>query len=89
VTFKDRDPALYQKYRSQLRSMMAMAGMGGVLEVLTDIALEFGDGATFPTVDPFWLNAAQIDDCKEKIEVEIWNLKSISNLFMDLLKNAL
>ena len=72
MTFKDRDPVLYQKYRSQLRSMMAMAGMSGVLEVLTDIAQDFGDGATFLTIDPFWLNAAaQIDDCREKIEVEL------------------
>jgi hypothetical protein len=72
MTFKDRDPALYQKYRSALRSMMAMAGINGLLEVLTDITQEFGDGAIFSSVDPFWLNAAaQIDDCKEKIEVEL------------------
>lgn len=72
MTFKDRDPAFYQKYRSTLRSMMGMAGINGLLELLTDITQEFGDGAIFSSVDPFWLNAAaQIDDCKGKIEVEL------------------
>ena len=72
MRFKDRDPALYQKYRSALRSMMGIAGINGLLEILTDITQEFGDGAAFPSVDSFWLNAAaQIDDCKEKIEIEL------------------
>ena len=34
MTFKDRDPAFYQKYRSTLRSMMGMAGINGLLELL-------------------------------------------------------
>lgn len=48
--------------------MMGSAGVDGLLEVLADIAQDFGDGAIFPSADPFWLNAAaQIDNCKEAI----------------------
>lgn len=48
--------------------MKAKEIMNGVLEVLADIAQDFGDGAIFPSADSFWLNAAaQIDNCKEAI----------------------
>ena len=68
MMLKERNPALYQKYRSTLRSMMGSAGVDGLLEVLADIAQDFGDGAIFPSADSFWLNAAaQIDNCKEAI----------------------
>ncbi len=68
MTFKERDLATFEKYRSDLRIMMAVAGIGGVLEILADITQDYGDGGV-STTDAFWLNAAaQIDDCKEKIE---------------------
>ena len=71
MTFKDRDPATFEKYRLDIRCMMAVAGIGGVLEILADISQDYGDGAIAPP-DAFWLNAAaQIDDCKGKIEVEL------------------
>lgn len=71
MKFKDRDLAKFQEYRSELRVMMAVVGIGGVMEILADITQEYGDGKIAPP-DPFWLNAAaQIDDCKEKIEVEL------------------
>ena len=48
--------------------MMGSAGVTGLLEVIADIAQDFGDGAIFSSADPFWLNAAaQIDNCKEAI----------------------
>jgi len=69
MTFKERDLIKFKKYRSQMRSMMGNAGIGGLLEVLADITQELGDGAIFAKPDPFWLNAAaQLDECKEKIE---------------------
>lgn len=72
MKFKDRDPATFEVYRSRLRSMMGVAGINGLLEVLVDITQDFGDGSMFANPDAFWLNAAaQIDDCKEKIEVEL------------------
>lgn len=71
MTFKDRDPVTFEKYRSEMRIMMAVAGIGGVLEILADISQDYGDGQIAPP-DAFWLNAAaQIDDCKNKIEVEL------------------
>ena len=69
TTFKERDLATFKEYRSQMRSMMGMVGIGGLLEVLADITQEYGDGSAFASPDAFWLNAAaQIDDCKEKIQ---------------------
>ena len=68
TTFKERDLAAFEKYRLDIRMMMATAGIGGVLEILADITQEYGDGAIV-SPDAFWLNAAaQIDDCKEKIQ---------------------
>jgi len=66
---KTNNPELYDKYYRQLRSMMATAGIGGLLEILADLSQEFGDAPHMPSADSFWLNAAaQIDDCREKVE---------------------
>lgn len=69
MRFRDRDPEKYQEYKSRLRTMLGIAGIYGILEVLADISQEFGDGKQFEISDPFWLNAAaQIEQCKETIE---------------------
>ena len=69
MKFSDRDPTKYQEYKQKIRSMLGVVGISGLLEVIADIAQEFGDGATFETPDPFWLNAAaQVEQCKDGIE---------------------
>lgn len=69
MQFKNRDPEKYQEYKSRIRSMMGTAGICGLLEVLADVAQDFGDGKAFDTPDPFWLSAAaQIEQCKERVE---------------------
>lgn len=69
MKFKDTNLQTYQKYRTQLRSMMGCAGISGLLEILADLSQDFGDSHAFLSSDPFWLNAAaQIDECREKVE---------------------
>lgn len=69
MKFRDCDPVRYQECRQKIRSILGVAGISGLLEVIADIAQEFGDGATFESPDPFWINAvAQVEQCKDVIE---------------------
>jgi hypothetical protein len=68
MTLKERDLATFNECRSELRSMLALIGIGGVMEILADITQEYGDGKILPP-DAFWLNAAaQIEIARERLK---------------------
>lgn len=72
MQFKDRDSEKFEKYYLDLRVMLAVAGIDGVLEILTAIAQDYGDGRSIDgsrlEPDTFWLHAAaQLDDARETI----------------------
>lgn len=65
-----RDPVRYKESKVATRRLMATVGILGLLEILADIAQEFGDGVGF-SPDSFWLNtAAQIDSVRERLQEE-------------------
>lgn len=77
MRYQDRSLENYDCFRSEPQMILAAAGFPGVLEILADIAQEYGDGeiarrsekAGIPVDHPFFLNAsAQIDQVREQPE---------------------
>ena len=77
MRYRDRSPENYDRFHSELQIMLATAGFPGVLEILADIAQEYGDGEVSSNAvksgiainHSFFLSAAaQVDQVRENLE---------------------
>ena len=72
MRFKDRDPEKYEECVIQVKLILAVAGLDGLMEILADIAQRNGDEQDVfsdPAWRAYWLNAAaQIDSARTKIK---------------------
>jgi hypothetical protein len=55
--------------KSELRQMLGVYGIAGVLELLADVCQDFGEGSSVINPDAFWLEAsAYVDKAADELK---------------------
>jgi hypothetical protein len=71
MNLKTRDRELYEASRRRLATIMGVVGVGGILEIVADLAQDYGDK---DAIDPLWLAiAAQVQLCNDSIDAMLEN----------------